>query len=155
MKPITYALQFRGQITELVPATLHEVGTAPGCSFLTTIENAELHGRCVASPGDEARLDSELVFLDEVRFHVRGEIAFGREGVLRFHTLEVGLLSRCRAPHLRHGTAMYEVDGGEGSFAEAAGRITNNFFVSDTGEVTSHHLGVVFRSEHPAREETR
>lgn len=105
------------------------------------------------SPGDEARLDCELVFLDEVRFHVRGAIAFGRDGVLRFRTLDAGLLSRCREPHMRHGTAMYEVEGGEGSFADAAGRITNNFFVSDTGEVTSHHLGVVFRSEHTAREE--
>lgn len=41
---------------------------------------------------------------------------------------------------------MWEVDGGEGQFAGARGRITPNFFVSDTGDVTDNHLGVVFVS---------
>jgi hypothetical protein len=37
-----------------------------------------------------------------------------------------------------------EVEGGSGQFASAEGLITSNFLVSDTGEVTDNHFGVIF-----------
>ena len=49
-------------------------------------------------------------------------------------------------PHLKHGTVMWEVDGGEGQFAGARGRITSNFFASDMGDPTDNHFGVIFVS---------
>jgi hypothetical protein len=39
---------------------------------------------------------------------------------------------------------MWQVDGGEGQFAGARGLITSNFFVSETGEVTDCHFGLLF-----------
>jgi len=64
----------------------------------------------------------------------------------------VGVLAPSPDPRLLHGTAIYEIDGGEGVYRGASGRIAANFFVSDTGEVTSNHLGAVFRSLEARRE---
>jgi hypothetical protein len=36
------------------------------------------------------------------------------------------------------------VETGEGQFARASGRITSNFFLSDTGELTDNQIGVIF-----------
>jgi hypothetical protein len=44
---------------------------------------------------------------------------------------------------------MWQVDGGDGQFAGASGLITSNFFVGDGGEVTDHHLGVLFLQQPP------
>lgn len=38
------------------------------------------------------------------------------------------------------------VAGDEGQFEGANGRITSNFFLSDTGELTENQLGVMFAS---------
>ncbi len=37
-----------------------------------------------------------------------------------------------------------QVEGGEGQFAGSEGLITSNFFLSDTGEVTENHFGLIF-----------
>ena len=47
-------------------------------------------------------------------------------------------------PHLRHGTLMWQVTGGEGQFEHAEGRISSNLLVSDTGDVTDNQIGVIF-----------
>ena len=39
---------------------------------------------------------------------------------------------------------MWQVEGGEGQFDGAQGLITSNFTISDAGEVTDHHMGVIF-----------
>jgi hypothetical protein len=36
------------------------------------------------------------------------------------------------------------VDSGEGQFQGATGYITSNFLVSDQGEVTDYHFGLIF-----------
>jgi hypothetical protein len=45
---------------------------------------------------------------------------------------------------LRHGTAVLEVTGGRGHLAGARGYVTSNFLLSDAGELTDHHLGLLF-----------
>jgi hypothetical protein len=56
----------------------------------------------------------------------------------------MGRLAACPDPNLRQGTVVQEVEGGDGQFAGAEGLITSNFFVSDTGEVTDNHFGLIF-----------
>jgi hypothetical protein len=39
---------------------------------------------------------------------------------------------------------MWQVESGEGQFTGAQGLITSNFIISDAGEVTDYHMGVIF-----------
>ena len=148
VKPITYSLQFRGRATPLSPGVLAARLTAPGWTLRTTIDRDGLHGSSEASAGEEAVLRSQLSFLNDHGFEESGEIGFGNGDSLRFRTVGRGVLERSPDPHLCHGTAMWEVDGGAGRFQSARGRITSNFFVSDTGEITDNQLGVLFLHNH-------
>ena len=47
-------------------------------------------------------------------------------------------------PHLKQASVISEVIGGTGQFDGARGQIVSNILVSDTGEVTDNHLGVIF-----------
>ena len=68
MKPITFSLQFRGQVAQLEEG-LRKQASAPGCALVTrlTAEGPDTHFEW--APGDEeALLYSTLSFLDERRF---------------------------------------------------------------------------------------
>jgi hypothetical protein len=94
--------------------------------------------------GYEAVLESRLVLADGGSFDEVGSIVVGPGNVIRFRTVGAGHLAASPDPHLEHGTAMWEIESGEGQFEGATGRITSNFFVSDTGELTDNHLGLIF-----------
>jgi len=108
-----------------------------------------VRGRFEDIAGGEAVLDAELSFVEEAFSADQGTIEFGRGNTLRFHGIG-GRLTHCPDPHLRHGAVIRQVEGGEGQFAGCEGLITSNFFISDTGEVTENHFGVIFVSEQPA-----
>ena len=143
MKPITYSLQFRGSVFESEPGVLHKQASAPGSALETLIGADGLRSRFVWIADDtEARLDSLLYIVDDQAFTEAGTIAFGRG-----HTLWLrgrGELIQTASPELRQGVGVWVVAGGEGQFADASGRITSNFLVSRTGELTDCQLGVVF-----------
>jgi hypothetical protein len=67
--------------------------------------------------------------------------------VSAFAAAGLGRLAACPDPNLRHGTVVRKVEGGNGQFARAEGFITCNFLVSDTGEVTDNHFGLIFVHE--------
>jgi len=118
--------------------------TAPSSVLATSVGERGLTGRFEADDGYEAVLESRLVLGDDGSFDEVGSIVVGPGNVIRFRTVGVGHLAPSPDPHLEHGTAMWEIEGGEGQFEGARGRITSNFFVSDTGELTDNHLGVIF-----------
>jgi hypothetical protein len=142
MKPITYSLQFRGQASEFEDG-LRKQASAPGCALVTSLTPTGAEGSFVWAPGEEeAYFESTLAFTGEQGFEERGTIVFAR-----VHTLHVqgyGQLATSPDAHLRQGTVVWEVAGGEGQFEGASGRITSNFFLSDTGELTENQLGVIF-----------
>lgn len=142
MKPITYTLQFRGQATEH-EGGLRKHGRAPGCSLVTSLtpEGIDSHYRW-ASDDNEALFESALVFTAAGSFEEQGTIFFARGHAL--HLTGRGDLAPSPNPHLRQGTVVWEVAGGEGHFAGACGRVTSNFFLSHTGDLTENQLGVVF-----------
>jgi hypothetical protein len=144
VKPLVYSMQFRGEASPISPGLLGMASTAPGGSLLTTIDDEGLHAYFEAAPGEEATFRSQLRFTDAVTFSESGTIVFGRGHALRLRSVGSGVLGPSPDPHLRHGTVMWEVEDGEGQFEHAEGRITSNFFLSDTGELTDNQIGVIF-----------
>jgi hypothetical protein len=142
VKPITFSLQFRGQVVRLGEG-LHKQARAPGCALVTslTAEGPDAHFEW--APGDEeALLDSALAFRDERRFDELGTIVFALGNSLRIRGN--GRLAPSADPDLRQGTVVWTIEGGDGHFEGATGLITSNFLLSATGDLTENQLGVVF-----------
>ena len=144
LQPIVYSLQFRGRITSLSSRVLEQRASAPSQVLVTTIDANGLAGRVQPGKGEEALLVSRLALADDGSFEQSGEIEFAPGQVLAFRSVGSARLGRSPDPHLRHGAAVWEVEGGQGQFRGAQGRITSNFFVSDTNELTDNHLGLIF-----------
>jgi hypothetical protein len=153
MRPCPYSLQFRGYVSETEPNTLRARATAPGTSLVTTIGEDGLRSSFSPLADEEAVLEMRLQLADG-RVDAAGTIVCGYGNVLRFRTLNPGRLGTSPDPHLQQGTLIYEVEGGDGSFAGARGRIASNFLLSDTGELTDNQFGLIFVAggvpEHPA-----
>jgi hypothetical protein len=78
-------------------------------------------------------------------FHESGTIRFGEGNhSLTFSTVGQGFMADSADPKLKHGTVTWRIDRGVGQFEGASGLITSNFTLSDAGEVTDNHLGVIF-----------
>lgn len=151
MKQIIYALQFKGQaVPTNKPGVLKTQMTAQSCVIATIIAAAGVNGATQHATGGNAVLESEVRVLEqtsagETIFQESGTIAFGERGHrLRFSTVGQGRSGPSADPKLRHGTVTWRVEGGHGQFAGASGLITSNFLISDTGEVTDNHIGVIF-----------
>ena len=158
MKPIAYSLQFRGRATALRSDRFRLALTAPSAALVTTVGPDGIRATFEDVAGGEASFEAELSLGEGSRFEDAGTIEFGRGNSLRFHSMEAGRLEASPDPNLKHGAVVLAVDGGSGQFAGANGLITSNFFVSDTGEVTDNHLGVIFVHESgskPQRGETK
>jgi hypothetical protein len=116
---------------------------APSSALVTNLLVEGLRGRYELAAGGEARLRSVLVVEgDELRSE--GTITFGVGHELRFRTVGTAPLAPCPDPHLRQASVISEVVGGTGQFDGASGQIVSNILVSDTGELTDNHLGVIF-----------
>ncbi len=144
MRHVAFSMQFRGHSTGLSPGVLTARATAPSSALVTEIDAEGVHGHLEPRDGDEAHLECRLTFLDDSRFDEVGTISFGNGNTLRFRSAVAGTLGVSSDPGLRHGTVAWDVDGGAGSFTGATGRIVSNFLLSDTGDLTDHHLGVLF-----------
>jgi hypothetical protein len=142
MRPVTYALQFRGVAAQVAPGVLSLRASAPGGALTTELGEDGVNGRYEGSDGSEALMEARLVLRDD-RFEGAGSIRFGSDHALHFRTVG-GRLTPTPDRHLRQGAAIEEIEGGTGQFARASGRITSNFVISDTGELTDNQLGLVF-----------
>jgi len=147
MKPITYSLQFRGRASPLGSDRIRFRLTAPSSALVTSLRPDGLHATFEDVPGGDATLETELSLHEQSTFVEEGTIEFGRGNSVRFRSVGLGRLVACPDPNLKHGTVIREVEGGNGQFARAEGLITSNFLVSDTGEVTDNHLGLIFVHE--------
>jgi hypothetical protein len=142
VKPITFSLQFRGQVAQLEEG-LRKQARAPGCALVTSLTAEGPDGHFVWAPGDdEALLDSTLAFQDERRFDELGTIVFALGNSLRIRGS--GRLAPSADPDLRQGTVVWTIEGGDGHFEGATGLITSNFLLSATGDLTENQLAVVF-----------
>ena len=144
IQPTVYSLQFRGRITSLSSRVLEQRASAPSQVLTTTVDANGLAGHVEPGEGEEARLVSRLVLADDGSFDQSGTIEFAPGHALTFRSIGSARLGSSPDPQLRHGAAILEVEGGVGQFHGAHGRITSNFFVSDTNELTDNHFGLIF-----------
>jgi hypothetical protein len=144
LQPIVYSLQFRGRITSLSSRVLEQRASAPSQVLITTVDANGLAARVQPGEGEEALLVSRLVLADDGSFDQSGTIEFAPGHVLAFRSVAGAHLCSSPDPHLRQGAAVWEVEGGRGQFRGAQGRITSNFFLSDTNELTDNHSGLIF-----------
>jgi hypothetical protein len=147
MTPITYSLQFRGRASSIAADRLRLRLTAPSSALVTSLGPNGVRGALEDVSGGDATLEAELSLHEQSTFDDAGTIEFGHGNSVRFRSLGIGRLATCPDPNLRHGAVVREVEGGDGQFAQAEGLITSNFLVSDTGEVTGNHFGLIFVHE--------
>ena len=159
LQPIVYSLQFRGRITSLSSRVLEQRASAPSQALITTVDANGLAGHVEPGEGEEAVLVSRIALGDDGSFDQSGTIEFAPGHALAFRSVGAARLDRSPDPHLRHGAAVWEVKGGVGQFLGAYGRITSNFFISDTNELTDNHFGLIFvacaAASHPSEARSR
>jgi hypothetical protein len=157
VRQIIYAMRFSGHVTPVgtSPNVMKATTTAASCTWATVVGPDGLRTTLQQAAGGKATFESEVTFLGgfessevtsagEGGFKETGRITFGQgEHRLRFSTLGQGYIGPSTEPNLRQGAVMWQVEGGEGQFEGARGLITSNFSVSDAGEVTDYHLGVI------------
>jgi hypothetical protein len=137
--PVTYALQFRGQV-ETTGERGNAAARASSAMLISVVDREGPHGRF------------EDVGAGEAVFHVAldnsgpidGHVDFGGGTTLRLRVAERHAATASRRPYLRHGAALLEVVAGTGHLLGAQGWITSNFLLSDTGDLTDNHLGLLF-----------
>lgn len=144
MRPLPYSLQFRGYAEDLAARVLRFRATAPGCCFVTTVAEDGLSGRFEWLESEDAALESRVAVAADGSFDAAGAVTIGGGHVLRFQTVGSGRLNETPQPELRQGAAVLEVTGGKGQFERASGRIASTFILSDTGELTDNHAGLLF-----------
>ena len=147
MKQIIYAMQFVGSAAPKAgsPTILTATTTALSGNITTVAGPEGVSGRLETIDGGKATFTSEVTITGETSFRESGTIQFGDERHrLHFSTVGEGYLNASADPRLKHGTVTWRLDSGEGQFAGASGLITSNFTISETGEVTDNHFGVIF-----------
>jgi hypothetical protein len=158
MRQIAYTMQFTGEVAPVGTSAnvMKATTTATSCTWVAGIGPDGLHATLEPAAGGQATFESEVTFLGgfessevtsagEAGFKETGMITFGEGNHrLRFSTIGQGYIGPSAEPKLRQGAVIWQVEGGEGQFEGAKGLITSNFTVSDAGEVTDHHMGVIF-----------
>jgi hypothetical protein len=151
MALLPYSLQFRGHAEPVGSHVLEIRASAPGSALITTVDRAGLDSRVEWAGGEEALLQSRLTVAEDGVLDASGTIRIGDHHVIRFRTLGTGRLAPSPEPHLRQGSVLCEIESGEGQFAGACGRIASAFVLSDSGELTDNHLGLLFLAQEGAR----
>jgi hypothetical protein len=146
MGQLIYAMRFTGRAvpTDAEGSVLNAATTAPSSSLVSSVGPDGLAGVLHPVDGGEATFASEVTFTGETSFQEIGTIAFGAGHLLRFSTIGSGYLGASPDPAHKHGSVMWQVEGGEGQFTGASGLITSNFFVGEDLAITDHHFGVLF-----------
>jgi len=147
MAQVLYTMQFKGKAVPANDAStvLKAATIAQSCTITTIVGADGVTGSLHSTNGGQASFESQVTFTGDTSFQEVGSITFGDKGhKLYFSTVGQGYIGSSADPHLQHGSVIWRVERGEGQFAGATGLITSNFFVSDTGEVTDNHFGVLF-----------
>jgi hypothetical protein len=146
MKQVIYAMQFKGKAAPGASTNVMKASTTSPSTTVTSVIGADgVNGKLESAVGGKAQFESEVTPTGDTSFTEKGTIRFGEgNNRLQFSTVERGYLGDCAQPGLKSGVVMWRVDGGEGQFAGASGYITSNFTLSDAGDVTDNHFGVIF-----------
>jgi len=136
VKPVALRITFAGEAVEL------ECGRFWADTHALPRQIEQVGGPVDGIDVDRAACRRHLELWADGSLVEAGEITFGDGGAITFRAR--GALGSSPDPTLRHGTAILEVTGGRGRLAGVRGFVTSNFLLSDAGELTDHHLGVLF-----------
>jgi hypothetical protein len=132
MEQVVFTTKLFGEAIELEPGRL----------WVETRAFAPVAGGFETIPAPTAVCRRHLEFWADGTVVEAGEISLGVDDAITFHAR--GTIGSSPAPGVRHGTATFEVTGGRGRLAGARGYVTSNFLLADGGELTDHHVGVLF-----------
>jgi len=115
----------------------------------TTVQATGVETTLHAKSGDLAFLESELRLHGQNAFDGTGTLTFGddTEHALRFSTLAPGHLAPSPIAGVMAGAVSWKVDSGSGTFAGATGVITSAFTLTDSGDISEYHCGLIFLPE--------
>jgi hypothetical protein len=151
MKQITYTMHFRGQASRSSEdaTVLRTTGSGTSCTLDTTVRATGVETTLHAKAGDLAFLESELRLHGQNTFDGTAVLAFGDDAnhALRFSTIATGHLAPSAAPGVMAGAVSWKVDGGSGTFEGASGVITSAFTLTESGDLSEYHCGLIFVPE--------
>jgi hypothetical protein len=144
LRQIIFALQFRGTPTPLASGNLQAKTTARPQVLRTALEATGVKPSVEELGGASASFDSEVQITGDGAFKEWGSITYGSAGRVRFTTVGQGLLGASGIEGLQRGAVIWEVTGGDGTFAGASGLITSNFSVDGAGAVIDNQFAQLF-----------
>ena len=146
MQPLVFAMQFEGQAAPVEGSAgkLRARTFAHGQTLRTVLTPDRVESSVESAAGASATFESEVELTGEGRFVESGSISYGTTGSVRFGTVGHGVLGPSGIDGLQRGAVIWEVTGGEGQFAGAAGLITSNFTVAADGAVVDNHVARLF-----------
>jgi hypothetical protein len=151
VRRILYTMHFVGRASAAAAdsTTLKTSGTAASCVITTLVLPSGVQTELKGSAGDLAFLESELRLKGADEFEENGQITFGDEGehVLEFATLGRGHMVLGIEPGLMAGSVSWRISGGNGQFARAQGVISSTFTISESGDRSDLHSGLIFVPE--------
>jgi hypothetical protein len=144
MRQIAYAMQFRGEGAPAGEGMLRAATSSPSSRVTSSVGPSGLDGQIDAIDGGRATFTSEVRMTGDTSFTETGTIAFGEGNSFDFSTIGEGHIGGSPQAGLSHGAVMWKIEQGRGQFAGATGIITSNFTLSEQGEVTDCHFGVIW-----------
>lgn len=151
MREIVYTMHFRGQASHSGEEvrTIKTTSSGTSCTMNTVVGESGVETTLQPAPGDLAFLESELRLTGQDTFEGSGSLTFGDEGehAIQFTSIHAGQLGPSPQPGLMAGTVTWRVVPGSGRFAAATGFITSTFTLSDSGELSEYHCGLLFLPE--------
>ena len=145
MKHVIYSMQFKGTAVPGGENVMKATTSATSCSIESVIGVDGVESKFHPAEGGLAYFESEVHLTGKNTYTENGTISFGEdEHMLRFTTVGQGRLGPSADPKYSAGAVTWQVDGGEGQFEGASGYITSNFLVTEDGEITDYHFGVIF-----------
>lgn len=146
MQKLTFALRFHRAPKSDKDHTPQ--ATAQSVQITTLIETQGVAAKIEPVPGQGAVMTNTAVLShDGQLFFEWGTINFGGDAnTLSFSSIGAGtLLGAPDADGFSHGTVMWKIDSGTGTFAGATGAITSNFLINlDTDELIDYHFYIVY-----------
>ncbi len=149
MKKILFAFEFRGRVVPGNTEThLRATSTGHSVRIESSISAASVGGTVEQIEGEPAEFESEVMVTGETSFQESGIIRFGAgPNRIHFSTVGHGHIAVAAEKGFKQGAVTWKIDHGDGQFSGAAGLITSNFLVSDSGEVTDYQFGLLFVKE--------
>lgn len=148
MRQIVYTMHFRGQLTRSADngGSMRATSSGTSCTMETTVSPSGAETTLQPASGDLAFVETEFHLTGQDGFEGSGTLAFGDEAehAIRFTSAKTGQIGPSGVPGVLAGAASWRIDGGAGRFTSASGFITSIFTVTESGDLSEYHWGLIF-----------